>query len=122
VLVARARRRARQRGERRTGSAPDGRPTDPPSPDERRRRRLLPRAHRRGDLRSGNRIDFDAVGAELGVSRLPVREALVILERDGLVSTVPHRGTFVEPFDAESITDDVSNVSKGVRCCVTRRS
>lgn len=27
-------------------------------------------------------------------------------ERDGLVSTLPHRGTFVEPFDADSIVDD----------------
>ncbi|HET6950379.1 MAG TPA: GntR family transcriptional regulator [Acidimicrobiales bacterium] len=59
-----------------------------------------------GQLRSGDRIDFDAVGAELGVSRLPVREALVVLERDGLIATVPHRGSFVEPFDADSISDD----------------
>jgi DNA-binding GntR family transcriptional regulator len=59
-----------------------------------------------GRLRSGDRIDLDAVGDELGVSRLPVREALVILERDGLVSTLPHRGSFVEPFDADSIMDD----------------
>ena len=59
-----------------------------------------------GRLRSGDRIDLDAVAEELGVSRLPVREALVILERDGLVSTLPHRGSFVEPFDADSIIDD----------------
>jgi DNA-binding GntR family transcriptional regulator len=59
-----------------------------------------------GRLRSGDRIDFDAVADELGVSRLPVREAMLILERDGLVSTLPHRGSFVESFDAESIEDD----------------
>jgi DNA-binding GntR family transcriptional regulator len=59
-----------------------------------------------GTLRSGDRIDHDELGEALGVSRLPVREALVILERDGIVSTKYHRGVYVEPFDAESILDD----------------
>jgi DNA-binding GntR family transcriptional regulator len=59
-----------------------------------------------GRLRSGDRIDLDEVGEALGVSRLPVREAMVILERDGIVSTKYHRGVYVEPFDAESIMDD----------------
>jgi DNA-binding GntR family transcriptional regulator len=59
-----------------------------------------------GRLRAGDRIDLDGVANELGVSRLPVREALLILEREGIVSTLPHRGSFVEPFDAESIMDD----------------
>jgi len=59
-----------------------------------------------GVLRSGDRIDHDQLGAALGVSRLPVREALVMLERDGIVSTRYHRGVYVEPFDAASILDD----------------
>jgi DNA-binding GntR family transcriptional regulator len=59
-----------------------------------------------GALRSGDRIDHDQMGEVLGISRLPVREALVILERDGIVSMKYHRGVFVEPFDAESILDD----------------
>ena len=53
-----------------------------------------------------DRIDHDQLGESLGISRLPVREALVILERDGIVSMKYHRGVFVEPFDAESILDD----------------
>jgi DNA-binding GntR family transcriptional regulator len=59
-----------------------------------------------GRLRSGERVDLVEVSEALGLSRSPVREALVILERDGLVSIRPHRGVFVEPFDAESIIDD----------------
>src|SRR5262249_17509503 len=59
-----------------------------------------------GELRSGDRIDHDQLGEALDVSRLPVREALVMLERDGIVSTQYHRGVFVEPFDAEPILDD----------------
>jgi DNA-binding GntR family transcriptional regulator len=59
-----------------------------------------------GALKSGDRIDLDDVSEALDVSRLPVREALVILERDGIVSTKYHRGVYVEPFDADSIVDD----------------
>jgi DNA-binding GntR family transcriptional regulator len=59
-----------------------------------------------GRLKTGDRIDLDEISATLGISRLPVREALVILERDGIVSTRYHRGVFVEPFDAQSIIDD----------------
>jgi DNA-binding GntR family transcriptional regulator len=59
-----------------------------------------------GSLHSGDRIDLDELCDALGVSRLPVREAMVMLERDGIVSTKYHRGVFVEDFDAGSILDD----------------
>jgi DNA-binding GntR family transcriptional regulator len=59
-----------------------------------------------GRLKSGDRIDLEEVCRELDVSRLPVREAIVMLERDGIVSSRYHRGVFVEPFDAESVIDD----------------
>ena len=59
-----------------------------------------------GSLRSGDRIDHEELSEALGVSRLPIREALVMLERDGIVSTHYHRGVFVEPFDEQSILDD----------------
>lgn len=59
-----------------------------------------------GRLRSGQRVDLVEVGETLGLSRSPVREGLVMLERDGIVSIRHHRGVFVEPFDAESVLDD----------------
>lgn len=59
-----------------------------------------------GRLKSGDRVDLDEVAETLGVSRLPVREAVATLERDGIVSTTYHRGVFIEPFDAQSILDD----------------
>lgn len=59
-----------------------------------------------GRLKSGDRIDLNELCQELGVSRLPVREAIVMLERDGIVTSTYHRGVFVEPFDAKSIIDD----------------
>lgn len=59
-----------------------------------------------GRLKSGDRVDLDEIGQALDVSRIPVREALLILERDGIVSTRYHRGVYVEPFTAESVLDD----------------
>ena len=58
-----------------------------------------------GTLNAGQRVPQDAIAAELGVSRLPVREALITLETEGLVASEPHRGTFVVPIRSEDIED-----------------
>ena len=41
------------------------------------------------------RLDERRLVRELGVSRTPIREALVLLEKDGIVRNVPRRGVFV---------------------------
>ena len=48
-----------------------------------------------GRLRPGEQVVQDALAAELGVSRVPLREALKILEGEGQVRYVAHRGYFV---------------------------
>ena len=48
-----------------------------------------------GALREGDQIVEYQVARHMGISQTPVREALRTLERDGLVVTQPHRGTFV---------------------------
>jgi DNA-binding GntR family transcriptional regulator len=58
-----------------------------------------------GKLRSGDRIDRTEVADELGLSRVPVQEAVVQLERDGIVTTRYHRGAFVERFDREVLLE-----------------
>lgn len=58
-----------------------------------------------GALRPGTRIDQDAIAAELGVSRLPVREALISLDKEGLINTIPRRGAFVAQMDREDVLD-----------------
>lgn len=58
-----------------------------------------------GDLRPGQRIDQDAVAESLGVSRLPVREALIGLAQEGLVENLPRRGSFVARFSKEDVVD-----------------
>lgn len=48
-----------------------------------------------GDLRPGDRIRQEEVATRLGASRLPVREALRILEAEGLTEHEPHKGARV---------------------------
>src|SRR4051812_50106683 len=48
-----------------------------------------------GRLRPGERIKEIPLAEELGFSRAPVRDALRLLERDGLVELVPNRGGVV---------------------------
>jgi DNA-binding GntR family transcriptional regulator len=58
-----------------------------------------------GVLRSGDRIPQNEIADKLGLSRLPVREAVMLMERDGLVDAQPRRGAFIAPFDVESIEE-----------------
>src|SRR6185312_512624 len=58
-----------------------------------------------GKLRSGDRLDRGEIADELGLSRVPVQEALVQLERDGVVSTQYHRGAYVERFDENAVRE-----------------
>ena len=43
----------------------------------------------------GSRLDQKAIAAELGVSLVPVREGLRLLEAEGFVNIYPRRGVFV---------------------------
>lgn len=52
-----------------------------------------------GTLAPGERLKDSELEAWLGVSRTPIREALLRLERAGLVQAVPGKATTVAPFD-----------------------
>jgi DNA-binding GntR family transcriptional regulator len=58
-----------------------------------------------GSLRPGDRIDRTEIATELGMSRVPVQEAVNQLERDGIVAIPYHRGVFLERFDAEVVQE-----------------
>jgi DNA-binding GntR family transcriptional regulator len=58
-----------------------------------------------GKLRSGDRVDRNEVAHELGLSRVPIQEAVVQLEHDGILSTRYHRGAFVERFDESVVIE-----------------
>ena len=58
-----------------------------------------------GDLRPGERVPQDEIAESLGVSRIPLREALIALEREGWVTVEIHRGAFVNALDSRVIED-----------------
>jgi len=65
----------------------------------------LRRAIARGALRPGERIGQDAAAAQIGVSPIPVREALRILESEGLVTFAPRRGYFVTELNLADVEE-----------------
>lgn len=52
--------------------------------------------------RFGERINIDILSRELGVSNNPIREALTVLEQDGIITITPNVGAKVLEFTAES--------------------
>jgi DNA-binding GntR family transcriptional regulator len=59
----------------------------------------------RGQYPEGEPMRQDAIGVELGVSRIPVREALRQLEAEGLVTFSPHRGAVVSSLSLKEIRE-----------------
>jgi DNA-binding GntR family transcriptional regulator len=58
-----------------------------------------------GELRQGDRVHQDDIAKSLGVSRIPVREAIIALDREGWLTITPHRGAFVHGLDEDSLRD-----------------
>jgi DNA-binding GntR family transcriptional regulator len=57
-----------------------------------------------GRLKPNDHITEATLTEQLGVSRTPVREALILLEREELVVSIPNRGFFVRAFEEEDIS------------------
>lgn len=64
-----------------------------------------------GRFAPGERIVEAELARELGISRGPVREALALLEKDGIVVNVPRKGKFVLGFDAV-LVDEIYSLRK----------
>ncbi|MFI5527108.1 GntR family transcriptional regulator [Kitasatospora sp. NPDC051853] len=60
----------------------------------------LRRAIVEGDLAAGQRLNMDEIARSLGVSKIPVREAVKHLEADGLLVSRAHSGVSVAVLDA----------------------
>jgi DNA-binding GntR family transcriptional regulator len=61
-----------------------------------------------GKLRPGTRLLEVQIAREMGTSRAPLREALLQLEREGLVVRQPNRGTFVADLNEEMVREVAS--------------
>jgi len=59
----------------------------------------------RGDLSPGTPLRQEALADELGVSRIPLREAIRHLGSEGLVDLLPHRGAFVTALSAAEVRE-----------------
>jgi DNA-binding GntR family transcriptional regulator len=58
-----------------------------------------------GQLRPGQFIDLSALGRELGMSRTPLRDAMIRLELEGFVTVFPRRGVMVCDISLADIRD-----------------
>lgn len=58
-----------------------------------------------GRLRPGHSLSEADVAQRLGVSRTPVREAIIRLQSEGLLVVRPQVGTSVAPIDVEAVAD-----------------
>jgi DNA-binding GntR family transcriptional regulator len=75
-------------------------------------------------LRPGNALNEKVLAEKFGVSRTPIREALIRLVEDGLVNIYPQSGTFVAPIPTSLIPEAVvirqalegATVEKAARC------
>lgn len=66
---------------------------------------VLREAILRNVLTGGQQLRQDEIAAHLGVSRIPVREALRQLEAEGLVTFFPHRGAVVSELSHQEVQE-----------------
>jgi DNA-binding GntR family transcriptional regulator len=68
-----------------------------------------------GRLRPGERLKEDMIAKELEVSRTPVREAIAMLQAEGLLETVQHRGAMVRSYSPGQLEEiyDLRSILEG---------
>ena len=64
-----------------------------------------------GRFAPGERLVEAELARELAISRGPIREALALLEKDGIVVNVPRRGKVLPAFDRQTI-DEIYSLRK----------
>ena len=81
----------------------------PPAPRQRTNRRVVYETLRRRvltlELPPGAALSENELAAELGVSRTPVRESLILLAEEGLIQVFPQVGSFVSRVDPDRVAD-----------------
>ena len=73
-----------------------------------------------GDFGPKYRLTEDSLAKQFHVSRTPVREVLVALEKDGLIHREPNRGATVVAFTPEDV-EDIYEIRNALECCAIRR-
>lgn len=83
--------------------------------DELIRQRIFSR-----ELKPGERIDEQALARDFGISRTPLREALKVLQNEGLVKLVPRRGCFVAKLTERDLDEIYDMVALLEGACAAR--
>ncbi len=73
----------------------------------------------KGDLAPGARLVIDDLAKHFAISIIPVREALRLLQSEGLVVSVAHVGATVAPISRQSVAE-VFTVLEGLEVVATR--
>jgi len=58
-----------------------------------------------GELRPGSTIDMNSFSRKLGISKTPLRDALIRLEMEGFVNILPRRGVVVNTLTVQDIKE-----------------
>ena len=78
-----------------------------------------------GEFRPGQKINESEIAVNLGISRSPVREAFRILERDGLITTLPRKGSYITDISLQDL-EELFEVRKILECyaldCIKKRA
>jgi GntR family transcriptional regulator, rspAB operon transcriptional repressor len=75
----------------------------------------------RAELAPGRRLSENELASWLGVSRTPIREALVRLRDERLVSIVPQLGTYVSRISPQAVAD-AGFIREALECAAIRES
>lgn len=66
-----------------------------------------------GELKAGQRLGENELQRRFGISRAPIRESFRVLERNGFVTSIPRKGTFVRNITKKDIEENFP-----VRACL----
>jgi len=78
----------------------------------------------KGELKPGERLMELQLAAKLGVSRTPIREAIRMLEQEGLAVTIPRRGAEVARMtekdmqDVLQVREALDELAAGIACAL----
>lgn len=74
----------------------------------------------KGLLQAGEELNQVEIAERFAVSRIPVREALKMLESEGLIRSTPHKRAVVSPLDEESLIN-LYEIRSSLECLALRK-
>lgn len=77
-----------------------------------------------GQFKPGERIVCNDLATRIGVSRTPLKEALIRLEEEGFVYSIPRRGTYINKFTSKDMQEiyDIREALEGIAACLAASS